>query len=90
MWGAYQDARQFYASDEWLEIVRRSLECFEVRLKVIQGTGQDDDVKALKIQIAACKQELGLTPQRVFNYGQVPFPEVTEGKAEANEENTTA
>ena len=62
-WGNYGTAGAYYASDEWLQLVRDSLAHFRVLLARAKRIKQDDAIKFYTKQIAACERELGLNKQ---------------------------
>jgi len=61
-WGEYQNARAYYQSDEWLDIVRASLDSHRVCLLSAQRIGNHEAIKFYAFQIKTCEQALGLVP----------------------------
>lgn len=58
--GPYENLEQFYSSDEWLAIVRDSLESHRVSLGLVKRAGNVEGIAFYEKQIAACEKELGI------------------------------
>src|SRR5262245_55719246 len=58
--GPWESLEQYYTAEEWLEIVRQSLESHQVNLGVARRGGNAEAVEFFKRQIEACEVELRL------------------------------
>lgn len=59
--GPYENMQQFFESDEWLQIVRDTLDSHYVDLGVAQRANNPEAIAFYEKQIAACERDLGVT-----------------------------
>ena len=61
--GPYENAQQWFSSDEWLQIVRDSLVSHKLCYRIAKQGNDAEAMKFYETQIKACERDLGIMPE---------------------------
>jgi hypothetical protein len=59
-WGEYKTAAAYYASAEWLDVVRASLDSYRTCLESARRVKNAEGIAFYLAQVKACERELGI------------------------------